>query len=60
MKMSKRILYELYNSNFKSILLNVSRESLLNLYTLSTEHNPDDLLNYYKRTVINKYTNNST
>ena len=54
------MLYELYNSNFKSILLNVSRESLLNLYTLSTEHNPDDLLNYYKRTVINKYTNNST
>lgn len=54
------ILYELYNSNFKYILLNVNRESLLNLYTLSTEHNPGDLLNYYKRTIINKYTNNST
>lgn len=54
------ILYELYNSNFRYILLNISRESLLNLYTLSIEHNPDDLLNYYKRTVINKYTNNST
>ncbi len=54
------VLYELYNSNFGFLLSKVSRESLLNLYNLSLEHNSDDLLNYYKRTIINKYTNNST
>ncbi len=54
------VLYELYTSNFDFLLSQVSRESLLNLYNLSLEHNPEDLLNYYKRTIINKYTNNST
>lgn len=54
------VLYELYNSNFDFLLSRISRESLFNLYNLSLEHNPDDLLNYYKRTIINKYTNNST
>ncbi len=54
------ILYDLYNGNFNALLLKVNRETLINLYLLSIEHNPDDLLNYYKRTIINKYTNNST
>lgn len=53
-------LYELYSGNFVHLLLKVNRETLINLYLLSLEHNPDDLLNYYKRTIINKYTNNST
>jgi hypothetical protein len=54
------ILYDIYNSSFNNLLSQVKRESLINLYTLSQEHSPDDLLNYYKRTIINKYTNNST
>lgn len=54
------VLYELYNSQFNSLLSQVSRETLLNLYFLSQEHMPEDLLNYYKRAIINKYTNNST
>lgn len=54
------ILYDLYNNNFNNLLLQVKRESLINLYILAQEHNPNDLLNYYKRTIINKYTNNST
>ena len=54
------ILYDLYNGNFNNLLLEANRETLINLYLLSLEHNPDDLLNYYKRTIINKYTNNST
>lgn len=54
------VLYDLYNSQFNSLLSQVSRESLLNLYLLSREHTPEDLLNYYKRAIINKYTNNST
>lgn len=54
------VLYDLYNSKFDFLLSKVSRESLLNLYLLAQEHMPNDLLNYYKRSIINKYTNNST
>jgi len=53
------ILYELYNSPFDFLLSKLSRESLLNLYYISKEHMPNDLLNYYKRAIINKYSNNS-
>lgn len=53
-------LYDLYNGNFNNLLFKANRETLINLYLLSIEHNPEDLLNYYKRTIINKYTNNST
>lgn len=54
------VLYQIYNSRFGSLLQKVSRESLINLYLLAQEHEPSDLLNYYKRAIINKYTNNST
>lgn len=54
------VLYDIFQSNFNSLLSKVNRESLINLYMLSQEHMPDDLLNYYRRTIINKYTNNST
>lgn len=51
------VLYDIFNSEFGSLLSKTSRESLLNLYILSQEHMPSDLLNYYKRVIINKYTN---
>ena len=54
------ILYEIYNSSFNNLLSQIKRESLINLYILAQEHSPNDLLNYYKRAIINKYTNNST
>ena len=54
------ILYDLYNSNFKGLIPMFKRESLINLYILSQQNDPYNLLNYYKRTIINKYTNNST
>lgn len=54
------VLFDLYNSEFSSLLLQVSRDSVLNLYIISKEHCPDDILSYYKRSIINKYTNNST
>ena len=54
------VLYDLYNSKFNFLLTKVSRESLLNLYIISQEHSPEDILNYYKRSIINKYTNEST
>lgn len=47
------VLYDLYNNNFGSLLLKNSRESLINLYLLAEEHNPDNLLNYYKKSIIN-------
>ena len=49
------VLYDLYNSNLGFLLSKVSRESLLNLYFISREHMPNDLINYYKKTIINKY-----
>ena len=54
------VLYDLYNSKFSNILLQAKREQLFNLYKIAQEHLPNDILNYYRRTIINKYTNNST
>ena len=54
------VLFEIYNSEFKGLISMFKRDTLINLYFISQEHCPEDLLNYYKRTLINKYTNNST
>ena len=54
------VLYDLYNNKFDFLLDKISRESLFNLYLISQEHKPSNLLDYYKRSIINKYTNNST
>ncbi len=54
------ILYDLYNSEFCNLLSQVNRETLINLYILAQEHSPGNLLSYYKRSIINKYSNNST
>ena len=51
------VLYDLYNSNFKFLLQNVSREYLINLYFLAVDNKPDTLLNYYKKSIINSSTN---
>ena len=53
-------LWELYNSRMSNLFSVINRETLVNLYIVSKEHEPNDLLNYYKRSIINKYTNNST
>ena len=53
------VLYELHNSKFDFLLSKVSRESLFNLYRTSQEHNPKDLLSYYKKAIINKYNDSS-
>ena len=50
-------LYTLYNSNFKSILYLIKREDLINIYLASKEYCPKDFLNYYKKSIINKYSN---
>lgn len=46
-------LYDLYNSNFQFILQKVNRENLINLYFLAENNNPDNLLSYYKKSIIN-------
>ncbi|MCI8470427.1 MAG: helix-turn-helix domain-containing protein [Clostridia bacterium] len=52
------ILYDLYNSKFCNLLSQVNREKLVNLYILAQEHSPRDLLNYYKKSIINEYSSN--
>lgn len=51
------VLYDLYNSNFQFILQNVNREYLINLYFLAEDNKPNNLLNYYKKSIINSSTN---
>lgn len=51
------VLYEIYNSSFDYLLQKVNRESLINLYLLAQERNPKNLLNYYKKLIINEYSN---
>ena len=51
------VLYDLYNSNFEFILQNANRENLINLYLLAMDNKPDNLLNYYKKSIINSSTN---
>lgn len=50
------VLYDLYNSNFQFILQNANRENLINLYLLAMDNKPDNLLNYYKKSIINSST----
>lgn len=47
------VLYDLYRNGFYSVLHNVERENLINLYLLAVEKNPNNLLNYYKKSIIN-------
>lgn len=51
------VLYDLYNSNFEFILQNANRENLINLYLLAIDNKPNNLLNYYKKSIINSSTN---
>lgn len=47
------VLYNLYNNNFYSLLLKLDREFLINLYTIAEKNNPNNLLNYYEKSIIN-------
>ena len=62
-EMLKIILYTLYQleiEQFQNILSRVKREELINLYNLCKSYNTDNFLSYYKKTIINKYTDNTT
>ena len=49
-------LYCLYNSEFKSLLLKVERQELINLYIISKEYSTSNFLNYYKKSIIKEYS----
>lgn len=49
-------LYSLYNSQFKTLLLKVDRQELINLYLISKEHCIGNFFNYYKRVIIKEYS----
>ncbi len=51
------VLYDLYNNHFQFLLQNVSRENLVSLYFLALSNNPDNFLNYYKKSIINGSVN---
>ena len=53
-------LYCLYNSEFKSLLLKVERQELINLYLISKENSIGNFYNYYKRAIIKEYGKNET
>ena len=51
------VLYDLYNSGFYFLLQSIKRENLVNLYLLAIDKRPDNLLNYYKKSIINSNKN---
>lgn len=53
-------LYSLYNSQFKTLLLKVDRQELINLYLISKEHCVGNFFNYYKRVIIKEYSKSNT
>lgn len=53
-------IYMIFESSFTYIISAMKRNDLITLYNIAQEHEPNDLLNYYRRSIINKYTNNST
>ena len=50
------VLYNLYINDYGSLLAKTSRESLINLYKSAEQHSPSNLLNYYKKSIINNTT----
>ena len=50
------VLYNLYINDYGSLLAKTSRESLINLYKSAKQHSPSNLLNYYKKSIINNTT----
>ncbi len=51
------VLYDLYDSEFCYLLQNINRENLVNLYLLAIDKRPDNLLNYFKKSIINSNRN---
>lgn len=52
------ILYELDKDNFQNIIAKIKRDELINLYNVCKTYETEDFIAYFKKTIINKYTNN--
>ena len=51
------VLYNLYKSGFDLLLKKVKRKELVDLYLLTAEKKPNNLLSYYKKAIINSVEN---
>lgn len=63
LQMIKEIIYVLYDiekNKLQNILDKVKRQELVDLYKTCKAFKTDDFLAYYKKSIINKYTNNSS
>ena len=49
-------LYDLYINKLDFLLAKVSRESLLSLYALAQSNSNENSLNYFKKSIINKWS----
>ena len=50
------VIYLIYNSEFRIILGRIKRQEIVDMYFLAKENNPDNFINYYKKSIINKYS----
>lgn len=50
-------IYELYKDNLQSILAKVKRNELIALYNVCKTFETDSFMSYYKKSIVNKYTN---
>lgn len=63
LQMVKEIIYVLYSiekDNFNNVLDKVNRQELIDLYKTCKTFETDDFLAYYKKSIINKYSDNTT
>lgn len=51
------VLYDLYNNGFYFLIQSIKRENLINLYLLAIYKQHNNLLNYYKKSIINSNKN---
>lgn len=51
------VLYDLYKSGFDLVIKKVKRQQLVDLYLLTAEKQPNNLLSYYKKAIINSNRN---
>lgn len=63
LQMVKEIIYVLYSiekDNFNNVLDKVNRQELIDLYKTCKTFETDDFLAYYKKSIINKYSDSTT
>lgn len=53
------VLYNLYMQKYETILKRIKRDELFTLYNTCKNYKTDNFIQYYKKTIINKYTDTS-